>query len=126
MLWPLFSFPLLLGDDFNQTGTTVTVPANRKTFQIPQFFTVVDDDIDEDEQSFVLVAEIGEDVPDKFAIIAETGYEVSKNVSCFQLGVGRTECFGRRGATQIRIDDDDRKFSHLLIAIKFQLVVLLI
>ena len=49
-----FSFPLLLGDDFNQTGTTVTVPAKTvKTFQIPQFFTVVDDDIDEDEQSFV-------------------------------------------------------------------------
>ena len=123
-MWP--SFPLLLGDDFSQNGTIVTVPENSQEFQILQFFTIVDDDIDENEQSFVIVAEIGNDVPDKFATRAETGFETSESISCFQLGVGGTECFGRHGATQIRIDDDDRKFSHLLIAIKFQLVVLLI
>ena len=107
-----FSFPLLLGDDFSQNGTIVTVPANRRTFQIPQFFTIVDDDIDEDEQSFVIVAEIGDDVPDELAIGAKTGFDTSVNISCFQLGVGRTTCHGRRGATKIRIDDNDCKFYH--------------
>ena len=61
-----------------------------------QFFNVVDDNIDEDEQSFAIVTEIGPDVPD--------------GVSCFQTGVGVTKCFGRRGATQITIIDNDRKF----------------
>ena len=30
-------------------------------------------------------------------------------VACFQLQAGETECFGRRGATEIRITDNDRK-----------------
>ena len=107
-----FSFPLLLGDDFSHDGTIVTVPENSRTFQIPQFFTIVDDNIDEDEQSFVIVAEIGDDVPDKFAIGATPGFNTSVNISCFQLGVGERDCHGRRGATEIRIDDNDRKLYH--------------
>ena len=84
-----------LSDDKNNP---VMIPANTNMFSVlEEFFTIFDDDIDEDEQSFALVAEIGPDVPE--------------NVSCFQLGVGRTECFGRRGATEIRIIDNDRKFS---------------
>ena len=86
------------GEDLSGKNNTVTVPANTNMFSVLEaFFTIVDDDIDEDEQSFAVVAEIGPDVPE--------------GVSCFQLGVGRTECFGRRGATQIRIFDNDRKFS---------------
>ena len=54
-----------------------------------------DDDIDEIEQSFALVAEIGGDVPDSFA--------------CFQRHVGDTECLGRTGATEIKIMDNDGK-----------------
>ena len=100
-----FSFPLLLGDDFSQNGTIVTVPANRQIFQIPHFLTIVDDNINEDEQSFVIVAEIGDDVPDKFANGAKTGF-YTLNISCFQL---EGDCRGRRGATEIRIDDNDRK-----------------
>ena len=95
------SLPLLsslLVADFSNELVTVVVPAGSRTFTIPEFFTIVDDDIDEDEQSFVVVVEIGPDVPD--------------NVSCFQLGVGYTECFGRRGATEIKIDDNDRKLSY--------------
>ena len=114
-----FSFPLLLGDDFSKNGTIVTVPKNSQEFQILQFFKIVDDDIDEDEQSFVIVAEIGDDVPDKFATRAETGFNTSESISCFQLGVGGTECFGRRGATEIRIDDNDRKFCHINTGISF-------
>ena len=56
----------------------------------------IDDDIDEFEQSFALVAELGNDVPDSFA--------------CFQRYVGESECFGRTGATEIRIYDNDRKY----------------
>ena len=73
-----------------------TVPAGSLTFTVPELFRIADDNIDEDEQSFAIVAEIGDDVPD--------------GISCFQRGVGLTECFGRRGATEIRITDNDRMF----------------
>ena len=75
------------------------MPANTNNLEIPQFFSVVDDNIDEYEQSFAIVAEIGPDVPD--------------GVSCFQIAEGETECFGRRGATEIGITDNDRKFLHV-------------
>ena len=52
-----------------------------------------DDDIDEFEQSFALVAEIGDDVPDSY--------------TCFQRYIGETDCFNRIGATEIRIMDND-------------------
>ena len=87
------------GDDFSTLSRIFSVPANTNNFEIPQFFSVVDDNIDEDEQSFAIVAEIGPDVPD--------------GVSCFQTAVGETDCFGRRGATEIRITDNDRKFLHV-------------
>ena len=86
-----FSFPS--GDDVTYA---ITVPAHLRRYTIQQFFNVVDDNIDEDEQSFAIVAEIGPDVP--------------AGVSCFQTAEGETDCFGRRGATQIRIIDNDRKF----------------
>ena len=91
-------FPSLfspIGADFSNELVTVVVPAESVTFTVPEFFTIVDDDIDEDEQSFAIVAEIGPDVPE--------------NVCCFQLGVGEIQCHGRRGATEIRITDNDRK-----------------
>ena len=76
-----------------------TIP---ESFIIPttsvNFPTIVDDNIDEDEQGFALVAEIGSDVPD--------------GISCFQIADGDTVCRGRRGATQIRINDNDRKSSY--------------
>ena len=51
--------------------------------------------MNEVEQSFVLIARLGDDVPDRFA--------------CFQRQVGDTGCFGRIGATEIKIVDNDRK-----------------
>ena len=54
-----------------------------------------DDNIDEITQSFALIAQLHEDVPDNFA--------------CFQRYVGDSECFGRTGATEIIIYDNDRK-----------------
>ena len=88
--------------DFTHLPITIEIPAatdNRaQAFVIPEFFQVVDDDIGEVEQSFAIVAEFGPDV-----------IEVPFNFSCFQLQAGETECFGRRGATEIRITDNDRK-----------------
>ena len=83
--------------DFSNIPITLTVPADSQTFEIPSFFTINDDNIHENEQSFAIVAEIGPDVPE--------------NISCFQTAVGETDCFGRRAATEIRITDNDRKFS---------------
>jgi hypothetical protein len=83
------------GVDFSSVAMTFTVPPNVDEFVIPNFFTVVDDDINEIDQSFALVAELGPDVPDDFA--------------CFQIRDGDTECFGtgRLGATEIKIIDND-------------------
>ena len=97
-----FSYSFLpLGDDFTNEPLTITIPANRRSYTIEQFFNISDDNIDEDQQSFAIVAEIGPDVPD--------------GISCFQTEWGGGECHGRRGATEIRITDNDRRFLHLYI-----------
>ena len=89
---------LNVGDDFSTSKTTVVIPAGTRTFQVPTFFMIVDDNIDEDEQSFAIIAEIEGGVPD--------------DVTCFQSDVGETGCLGRKGVTEIRITDNDRKFFH--------------
>ena len=85
--------------DFTVSTRTVTVPANpnigTQTFQFPEFFRVIDDNINEMDQIFVLAVEIGADV--------------SIGSGCFLLAAERTECFGRHGATRIIIKDNDRK-----------------
>ena len=73
------------------------VSATAGTYTIPKNFAVMDDDIDEIEQSFALVAELGRDVPERFV--------------CFQTGVGTENCFGRRGVTEIKIVDNDGESS---------------
>ena len=84
--------------DFTHVPLTIEIPAATTVFEVPDFFNVIDDDIDEVEQSFAIVAELGPDVT-----------EVPFNFSCFQLQAGERECFGRRGATRIRITDNERK-----------------
>ena len=80
-------------------ATTAEVPAattdSLQIYEIPNFFSVRDDNIDEFMQSFAVVAEIGPDVPDNF--------------TCFQRQAGLQDCFGRHGATEIRIVDNDRE-----------------
>ena len=99
----------MLGADFSDQCTTVTVPAattpGSQTYTIPTFFTVVDDNINEVEQKFVIVAEIGDDVPSNCFV---EGVGLS-DCSCFQTQVGEIECLGRSGATKIRITDNDCK-----------------
>ena len=90
-------------NDFSDEPITVVVPANQQKIEIQKFFTIVDDNIDEDRQSFAVVAEIGPDVPE--------------NVSCFQLGIRETVCHGRQGAIEIIIIDNNRKYSSLFLLI---------
>ena len=69
---------LHVGSDFSPQSITLRVPKNRELYEIERFLVIVDDNIDEDQQSFVIVAEIGPDVPD--------------GVSCFQT---TEQCHGR-------------------------------
>ena len=85
----------LVGDDFNTTSITITVPAGtHEEVEIPNRF-FFDDEINEIDQSFALVGVLGDDVPDRFA--------------CFQRQTGDPLCFGRTGATTIKIEDNDGK-----------------
>ena len=83
----------------------VTVPAattlGPQTFELPEFYSIVDDEINEVEQSFALVAEIGPDVTDTCYVNG-----IISECSCFKI---EYECFGRSGATEIRITDNDRE-----------------
>ena len=85
--------------DFTNDTFVVTIPATlggSGTYALPGNFRVIDDNVNEVEQSFALVAWLGDDVPDEFA--------------CFQRQVGDIDCFERVGATEIKIVDNDRKF----------------
>ena len=93
----------LAGVDFTNTSFTIIIPPSESerglyTIPLPDVF-VIDDDINENCQSFALVAQIGRDVPDSF--------------TCFQRSSCRAccggQCFGRNGATKIRIVDNDGK-----------------
>ena len=94
----ILSFPTA---DFTHLPITIEIHAatddGAQEFELPNFFPVIDDIINEVEQSFAIVAEIGPDVT-----------EVPFNFSCFQL-LSHPVCFGRRGAIEIRITDNDRK-----------------
>ena len=62
--------------------------------QIPEF-TLFDDCLTEENESFVIVAEIGSDVPDDF--------------TCFKIADGASNCYGRLGATEVKIIDYESK-----------------
>ena len=88
---------------------TVTVPASVgagiQTFQLPEFFTVVDDNINENDQIFAVIVEIGADVPE--------------GTGCFLLQPGAIQCVGKGGATRVIIRDNDRElnFIHCLLVL---------
>ena len=86
----------LVDADFNTTPIIITIPAGTKLkeFEIPNTF-FFDDEINEMDQSFALVGVLGDDVPESFA--------------CFQRRTGDPLCFGKTGATTIKIEDNDGK-----------------
>ena len=102
----------MLGADFSEECTDIIVPAaetaGSQTYIIEKFFTVVDDDLNEVEQSFAFTAELGDDIPYNCFVVMEG---LGSDCSCFQKQVGELECFGdgRSGATEIRITDNDCK-----------------
>ena len=83
-------------DDFSSAPFEVTIPAGTTTFVLPPDFEVEDDNVNEIEQYYALIGELGNDVTDRFA--------------CFQRR-DRDErgcAAGRMDATTIRIFDNDR------------------
>ena len=91
-------FAIPIGDDFTDVNLTITIPPTEDkstgVFIVPEVFTATDDDINEIDESFALVAQLGSDVPDSF--------------TCFQSVFGDMECFGRTGVTEIIIFDMNR------------------
>ena len=89
-------FLFFADDDFSSTPFEVTIPAGTTTFVLLPNFTVEDDNVNEIEQFYALIGELGDDVTDRFA--------------CFQRRDGdeRGCAAGRTGATAIRIIDNDR------------------
>ena len=81
-----------VGADFNTQSITITIPAGTEEYEISNRF-FFDDEINEIDQSFALVGVLGDDVSDRFA--------------CFQRRTGDPLCFGRTGATTIKIEDND-------------------
>ena len=84
--------------DFTHSTIIVEIPAYVDgVFELPNdLFSVIDDNINEIEQIFAVVAEVGADVPD--------------GISFFQTKIlGEIICHGRSGATQIIIEDNDCK-----------------
>ena len=79
--------------------SNVTIPADSASFEIPKFFTIIDDNLDESEQSFAIIAEI---------------LDVPVDITCFQTSPGTIPCYGTQGATEIRITDNDCKCIHFL------------
>ena len=78
----LTSCLLLLGADFSEQCTDIIVPAaGSQTYIIQKFFTVDDDDLNEVEQSFALIAELGDDIPSNCFVVME-GF--GRDCSCFQ------------------------------------------
>ena len=82
------------GSDFISGTINITIPANRMSFEIQTFFNITDDDINEVQQTFAIIADI---------------IDVPENISCFQYTIGESICQGRLGATTIRITDNDRE-----------------
>ena len=82
--------------DFSNKSFIVTIPADTTTYVLPPDFEVVNDTVNEIEQVYALIGELGADVTERF--------------TCFQRRDGdeRGCAAGRTGATAIRIIDNDR------------------
>ena len=80
--------------DYDDMVFVKEIPPSTTSRVLSQDIRINDDDINEVEQRFALVAELGPQIPDDFA--------------CFHVTFGEAECRGRVGATGIRIRDNDR------------------
>ena len=93
-------YPVL---DFIEEDTNTIVPqrsADRGFFRLPRVLYMIDNDINENNESFTLVARV-RNIPD--------------DVVCFKRDAYDTHCRGGVGATLITIIDDDCKCKRMLI-----------
>ena len=83
--------------DYNATQIVLIVNASEVERTVKQPIIIYEDDIDEIEQRFIIIGELGPDVPD--------------NTVCFRVNQGDSGCIGngRKGATGVGINDNDRK-----------------
>ena len=95
------------GVDFTNTPLSMYIPPiiqrGLVEVDIPPFFTIIDDEIFENAQIFYLVTTIGPDVPEGFP--------------CFNTRFGDAKCFGRTGATNIQITDNDGIIPHTALSL---------
>ena len=103
---------LLIGSDFSNARFVVDILPSEDSmapsdFIIPQLFNITDDNINEVMQSFVLVGEIGADVPERFTCFQSEGGETGCNVNM--------EPTARFGATRIQIYDNDGRLDYILL-----------
>ena len=89
-----FSFTGLVTGDYDDMVFVKEIPPSATSRVISQDIRIEDDDINEIEQRFALVGELGLEVPEEFA--------------CFRVTFGEAVCRGRVGTTGIRIRDNDR------------------
>ena len=84
---------------------TVTIPPTENNtttgYQLPPAFHIINEAVNENQEIFALVAEVGPDTPDRMV--------------CFQRRLGDTTCHGRLGATQIEIIDNDGRWLTTLV-----------
>ena len=83
-----------LSNDYDNTVFFKMIPSSTTSRVVSQNIRINNDNINEIEQHFALVGELGPEIPDEFA--------------CFRVTFGEAECRGRVGATGIRIRDNDR------------------
>ena len=102
----VYSLSDLPHPDFSADVIGIIIPADSKTFAVSTFITINDDNIDEDEQNFAIVAEI---------------LDVPEDISCFQTAPGTIPCFGTRGA---RITDNDCECIYLVHAFSWMVFCL--
>ena len=92
----LYTSKLVAGADFIATPFVVEIPAGTTSLNIPNI-TIIDDNLNEKEEMFLLVARI-------------LGKAALNNASCFQITQGDTcNNHGHIGGTRLRIRDDDGK-----------------
>ena len=88
---------LYIGTDFTHMPFNITMPEDTSVFEIlSERVRVIDDNTTETEQAFALIAQLGDDVPDRFV--------------CFKRRINDSECLGTTGAIEIEIVDNDGKF----------------
>lgn len=89
------------GSDFTEANFTILIPADSdhsttnpiKTHQFQLPINVINDSVNEINESFALVAKVEDDVPEDYV--------------CFQRPTSDAGCFGRVGAIKFEIIDND-------------------